>query len=356
LAARAAAADLVAEGVDFRAVVVADAAAAVVAEEDVKGGEIMKTMKVNSAKNVFNLSCVLVLVAISSLVSVGQSAKFKSKGFASADAAGKALVAAAANYDTAAIKEILGPGSDDIINTGEPNRDKELVTEFGKLGSVKESVALDPRTKTRAFLQVGDDDWPFPVPIVKSGTEWYFDTAAGRQELLDRRIGSNEYDAMNVCDRFVDAELDYATTKHDDARVNQYAERIISTPGKQDGLAWQNADGTWAGNISDETAKVLGNIYSGPDAPFRGYYFKVLTAQGPAAHGGAFDYMQNGALIGGFALLAYPATYRVTGVKSFIVNHEGVIYEKDLGPTTARTAQFMEAFNPDSTWTPVPGD
>jgi len=314
----------------------------------------MKTTKADHMKNVGSLFCLLVLVAISSLVSTGQSTKFKTKGFASAEAAGSALVAAAEKFDTAAIKEILGPDSDDLIDTGEPYRDKEIVMEFGKLGSTKQGISRDPRTKTRAFLEVGEDNWPFPVPIVKSGAEWYFDTAAGRQELLNRRIGSNEYDAMNVCDRFVDAEIEYASTKHDGARVNQYAQRVISLPGKQDGLAWQNADGTWAGHISDETAKALANIDPNQQTPFHGYLFKVLKAQGPAAKGGAFDYVQNGAMIGGFALIAYPSIYQVTGVKSFIVNHEGVIYEKDLGPTTAKTAQLMETFNPDRTWTPVP--
>ena len=312
------------------------------------------TTKANYTKNFGSLFCVLVLIAISSFVSIGQATRFKTKGFTSAEAAGSALLAAAEKFDTAAIREILGPGSDDIIDTGEPYRDKEIVMEFGSLGRTKQSVSLDPRTKIRAFLLVGEGDWPFPVPIVKSGPQWYFDTAAGRQELLNRRIGSNEYDAMNVCDRFVEAQLEYASTKHDGARVNQYAQRIISLSGKQDGLAWQNADGTWAGHISPETAKVLSNIEVDEEIPFRGYRFKVLKAQGPAAQGGAFNYVQDGAMIGGFALLAYPSIYRVTGVKSFIVNHEGVIYEKDLGPTTAKTAQLMEAFNPDRTWSPVP--
>ena len=342
-----------AEAADSRVAEAADAVEAAV-EADVKRGEIMKTMKANYTKNAGSLFCVLTLIAISSLVSIGQTARFKTKGFASPEAAGSALVAAAEKFDTAAIKEILGPQSDDIIDTGEPFRDKEVAMEFGSLGRTKQSISLDPRTKMRAFLMVGKDDWPFPVPIVKSGTRWYFDTAAGRQELLNRRIGSNEYDAMNVCDRFVEAQLEYAATKHDGARVNQYAQRVISLPGKQDGLAWQNADGTWAGHISDETAKVLANIEVGEEIPFHGYRFKVMKAQGPAAQGGAFNYMQNGAMIGGFALLAYPSIYQVTGVKSFIVNHEGVIYEKDLGPTTTKTAQLMETYNPDRTWTRVP--
>ena len=308
----------------------------------------------NYKKGAVSLLFILALVVALPHASFGQSTRFKTKGFASAEAAGSALVAAAEKFDTAAIKEILGPDSGDIIDTGEPFRDREVVVEFGTLGRAKQSIALDPRTRTRAFLQVGDDEWPFPVPIVKSGAKWYFDTAAGREELLRRRIGSNEYDAMNVCDRFVDAQLEYAAMKHEGARVNQYAQRIISSPGKQDGLAWQNADGSWAGHISDETAKMLGNIYTGEQAPFRGYYFKVLTAQGPAAQGGAFNYLQNGALIGGFALIAYPSIYQVTGVKSFIVNHEGVIYEKDLGPKTADIVRSIILFNPDRTWTPVP--
>ena len=347
LAAEAAADSRVAAAVD---------AAEAAAEDDAKGGRPMKTNKTNFMKNVCSLFCVLVLIAISTLASIGQTSKFTTRGFPSAEAAGSALVDAAEKFDAAAIRAMLGPGSDDIIDTGEPFRDKEIVQEFGKLGRSKQSIAFAPRTRMRAFLQVGDDDWPFPVPIVKSGAQWYFDTAAGRQELLNRRIGSNEYDAMYICDRFVDSQIEYAAMKHDDARVNQYAQRIISSPGKQDGLAWQNADGTWAGHITDETAKMLGNIDPNRQAPFHGYLFKVLKAQGPSAQGGAFDYMQNGAMIGGFALLAYPSTYRVTGVKSFIVNHEGVIYEKDLGPDTAKTAQLMEAFNPDRTWTPVPGN
>ena len=290
------------------------------------------------------------IVTLCSIFAIGQTASLKGKGFASAEEAAKALIDAAEKFDPAAIKEILGPDSMDIIDTGEPYRDRELVREFGVLGRTKQNISYDPRTRARAFLAVGDDDWPFPLPIVKRGTKWYFDTAAGRQELLHRRIGSNEYDAMNICDKFVEAQFEYAKTKHDGARVNQYAQRIISSPGKQDGLAWQNADGSWGGHISDEMAKLLANIYTGEQAPFHGYYFKILKGQGAAAPGGAMDYVANGAMIGGFALIAYPSIYQVTGVKSFIVSHHGVIYEKDLGPQTALTVRSMELFDPDRTW------
>lgn len=314
----------------------------------------MKTMKTSHRKIVGTLGCVTVLLGLSVAMTMGQSRKFTTRGFPTAESAATALVAAAQTFDTAAIKEILGPDSGDIIDTGEPYRDKEVVMEFGSLGRTKQHVSFDPRTKMRAFLEVGDENWPFPVPIVKSGKQWYFDAAAGRQEIINRRVGSNEYDAMNVCDRFVDAQIEYGSTKRDGDRVNQYAQRIISTPGKQDGLAWQKTDGTWAGYITDDTAKVLANIEVAEDIPFRGYRFKILKAQGPAAQGGAFDYVQNDAMIGGFALLAYPSIYQVTGVRSFIVNHEGIIYEKDLGPGTAKAAQLMNAFNPDRTWKPVP--
>lgn len=314
----------------------------------------MKILRSKTVRLIVSFFVALTFFSFATDTVIGQAASPKTKAFASAEVAANALIDAAEKFDTAAIKEILGADSSDIIDTGEPFRDRELVVEFAALARTKLNVAYAPKNKTRAFLEVGADGWPFPVPIVKRGTKWYFDTPAGRQELIFRRIGSNEYDAMNICDSYVDAQFQYAATKQDGARVNQYAQRIISSPGKKDGLAWQNADGTWGGFISDDTAKLLANIYIGRQEPFHGYYFKILKAQGTAAQGGAFNYVANGAMIGGFALIAYPSIYQVTGVKSFIVNHEGVIYEKDLGPKTAETARLMELFDPDRTWTPVP--
>ena len=287
-----------------------------------------------------------------SMVSAQAVSKYKGKAFASAEEAANAFIAAAGSFDVAAAKEIFGPDSADILATSE----KSTASEFAEQAKIKTAVKVDPKTKARAFLEVGEEGWPFPVPIVKSGTKWYFDTAAGRQELLYRRIGRNELDAIAVSRGFVEAQHDYALTKHDGAIVNQYAQRIISTPGKQDGLAWQNADGTWGGSIGEKAAKELEKVYTGAGAPFHGYYFKVLKGQGAAAPLGAMSYIQKDAMIGGFALLAYPAVYQVTGVKSFMVSHDGVVWEKDLGANTVDLAKAIELFNPDRTWSPVKDD
>lgn len=252
-----------------------------------------------------------------------------------------------------ALEAILGPGSDDIIHTGEPARDKEIAQQFAELARTKMDVSVDPKTGRRAFITVGSEDWPFPVPIVKSGTTWSFDSKAGLNEILLRRIGRDELDTIEVCRGFVEAQQEYALTKHDDSHVNQYAQKIISTPGKQDGLAWQNSDGTWGGPIGEKVARAIDRGYSPKDEPYHGYYFRVLKGQGPDAPLGQLDYVENGAMIGGFALIAVPAEYRVTGVMTFIVSNDGVVYQKDLGPNTAELAAKIDRFNPDETWSPV---
>jgi Protein of unknown function (DUF2950) len=202
---------------------------------------------------------------------------------------------------------------------------------------------------------VGKDNWPFPVPLVKRGAKWSFDTAAGRQTILLRRIGANELDAIAICHGYVESQHEYALKKREGYDVNQYAQRIISTPGKQDGLAWQNADGTWSGPIGEKVAKAIHQGYTtGKREPYHGYYFKILKGQGPAAPHGQLDYVIKGAMIGGFALAAAPAEYGVTGVKTFIVSQDGVVYDKDLGPNTLQVFSKMERFNPDKSWTPVP--
>jgi hypothetical protein len=202
---------------------------------------------------------------------------------------------------------------------------------------------------------VGKDDFELPIPLVKNKGKWSFDTKVGREEVLNRRIGANELDAITICRGFVEAQHEYAAEKHDDSKVNQYAQRIISTPGKHDGLAWQNADGTWAGPVGESIAKALEAGYSQKDKPqpFHGYYFKVLKGQGPAAPMGQLDFVVGGAMIGGFALAAAPAQYRVTGVETFIVGPDGVVYQKDLGPETLKVFESMDRYNPDKTWKPT---
>lgn len=299
------------------------------------------------------LSIIAIIVATASAVAVAQSSAPAGKPFGSPEAAVDAFVAAAENSDLAALNGILGPGSNDLIQTGEPAADREILTEFAKLAREKRAITPDRRNRNLALLSVGSEDWPFPIPMIKRGTHWYFDTAAGRREVLYRRIGRNELDTIEICRGYVDAQQQYALKKHDDSRVNQYAQRFISTPGKHDGLAWKKPDGKWGGPIGEPVAMDLDKSYTGQRTPFHGYYFKILTKQGRSAPLGALDYVQNGAMIGGFALLAYPANYKVTGVKTFMVSQDGVVYEKDLGPSTAALAEKIDTFEPDLSWKPV---
>ena len=273
------------------------------------------------------------------------------KQFDTPKQAADALIQVAANFDVAAAKEILGPDSEDLIASEDPVQDKNRAAEFAAKAKEK-NVGRDQIRKIRisAILLVGNDDFPLPIPLVKQKGKWFFDTKVGREEILNRRIGANELNAIQICRGFVEAQHEYALEKHDGSKVNQYAQRIISSPGKHDGLAWQNADGTWGGPVGEEVAKALEQGYSERVQPYHGYYFKVLKGQGPAAPMGEMDFVVGGAMIGGFALAAAPAEYRVTGVQTFIVGPDGVVYEKDLGPDTLKTFQSMDKYNPDKTW------
>jgi len=268
--------------------------------------------------------------------------------------AADALVDAAEKFDVAALIAIFGPGGDDIVLTGELPQDRQRALDFAAQAKEKKTGSVDPKTGNRAFLLVGDEDWPFPVPIVKTAGKWLFDAPAGRKELLYRRIGSNELDAIDICHGYVEAQYDFAFRKRDEYDVNQYAQRIVSTPGQQDGLAWQEPDGTWAGPVGEKIARAIEEGYSTKAEPYHGYYFKILKGQGPAAPLGEMDYVVKGIMIGGFALVAAPAEYAVTGVKTFIVSQDGVVYERDFGPGTLDAFAKMELFNPDKSWTPVP--
>jgi hypothetical protein len=274
------------------------------------------------------------------------------KTFATPQDAANALINAAANFDVPTLEEIFGPEGKDVIHSGEPSQDREIAEQFAEKARMKMEVSIDPTTKRRAVISVGEDEWPFPVPIVKTGTTWSFDSKAGLNEIFLRRIGRNELDAIQIARGFVEAQDEYAETKHAGQQVNQYAQKIIATPGTQDGLAWQNPDGTWDGPIGENAARAIAQGYSSGQ-PYHGYYFKVLKGQGPDAPLGQLDYVINGAMIGGFALLAFPAQYGNTGIMSFMVSNDGVVYQKDLGPNTPQAAKSMERFNPDKSWTPV---
>jgi hypothetical protein len=269
------------------------------------------------------------------------------KTFATPELAAEALITAAEVYDVPSLLQIFGPEGKDFIASSDSVHDMTIAHEFAEKARQKHSVAID---KTQATLLVGEDEWPMPIPIVKKQGKWYFDTKAGRDEILFRRIGSNELDAIEVCRGYVEAQKEYASMTHDGSDVPQYAQKIISTPGKQDGLFWKNQDGTPGGPISEGLARALEEGYSEKTAPFHGYYFKILKGQGPQAQGGPLHYVINGVMIGGYALVAVPAEYKVSGVKTFLVSYEGVVYEKDLGPNSLKIAQEMVEYNPDKTW------
>jgi hypothetical protein len=274
------------------------------------------------------------------------------KTFDTPQQAANALINAADQFNVGTLQELFG-ANHDVVLSGEYAHDRQRAKEFATLAREKNEVSIDPKNRSRAFVLVGNDDWPFPVPIVKRGQKWSFDAAAGRQELLDRRIGANERDAIAISRGYVEAQHEYALKKREGYDVNQYAQRIVATSGKQDGLAWQNPDGTWGGPIGEKIARAIEQGYTDGTEPYHGYFFKILKGQGPAAPLGEMDFIVKGAMIGGFALVAAPAEYGLTGVQTFIVSHDGVVYQKDLGPKTLDAFAKMDRFNPDSSWIPV---
>jgi len=287
-------------------------------------------------------------------VSSGAAGMQGAEPFNSPEQAADTLIEAASKSDTKAMQKIFGLQGYRLISTGEEGQDREHAAEFVAQAKERKTVSIDPKSRNRAFLVVGNEGWPFPVPIVKRNGKWSFDAAAGRQELLYRRIGANELDAIQICEGYVEAQYDYAYRKREGYAINQYAQRIISTEGKQDGLAWQNPDGSWSGPIGEKIAQAIQQGYTNRVEPYHGYFFKILKGQGPAAPLGQMDYVVEGAMIGGFALVAAPAEYAVTGVKTFMVSQDGVVYQKDLGPRTLAEFKSMNRFNPDKTWNPVP--
>ena len=302
------------------------------------------------------LLCLLAIALSCSLCAQSQgqhgstTAQSEQKGFQTPQLAADALIKAAESNDVPALLEIFGPDGKDFIQSADPVNDKNLIERFAERARERHSVSME---KGMAVLQVGTEHWPLPVPIVKRQGQWYFDSKAGHDEILLRRIGANELDAIQICHGYVEAQKEYALTPHGNPPVHQYAQKIISTPGQQDGLFWKNPDGSPGGPISEGVARALEEGYSEKAAPYHGYYFKILQAQGPNAPFGQIDYIINGVMLGGFALVAVPAEYRVTGVKTFMVSHWGVVYEKDLGPDSLKSAKEITEFNPDKTWSPT---
>ncbi|HEY7333610.1 MAG TPA: DUF2950 domain-containing protein [Bryobacteraceae bacterium] len=281
-----------------------------------------------------------------------QAAKFDGQAFATPDAAARALVNAAKAGDADAVLKILGPAAKDILVTNDPVADRLARRKFIARATERMKVIADPNDPSEKTMVVGKDDWPLPIPIVHADGKWYFDVEQGKDEILTRRIGSNELDAIEVSRGYVEAQNEYFATEKPGG-VGQYAQRIISSPGKHDGLYWPNTGTEEASPIGDMIAKAFAEGYTKKGEPYHGYYFKVLTAQGPNAPGGAMNYIDNGAMTKGYALIAWPSDYGSTGVMTFLVSRVGIVYQKDLGPNTAAIAGAYTAYDPDKTWTPV---
>jgi len=271
------------------------------------------------------------------------------KSFVSPQQAAAALVAAVQYNNEAELLSILGPGSEGLISSGDMVADQKDRTRF--LKAYEEKKSLEQDDEGRAVLLVGSNDYPFPITIVRQGNAWLFDTQAGKEEILNRRIGRNELHTIEVMHAYTDAQREYACMKRNGCRL-EFAQKFASSEGKKDGLYWEAGEGEEESPFGPLIARATEEGYAGgldedPPEPFHGYYFKILKAQGEHSKGGAFDYMADGKMVLGFALVAYPAKYGASGIMTFIVN---LIYEKDLGEDTAVTAAAMTTFDPDDTW------
>jgi len=290
-------------------------------------------------------------LALVMLGACGQS--IRQKDFATVDQAVKALVEAARAGDTHALLEVLGEGAKPLIESGDPVQDHNarqlFVHEYDMLNSL---LTLPDGT---TILQVGSDNWPFPFPLVQEGERWRFDDAAGVDEIINRRVGRNELFTVQACLAYVDAQREYYLRNPENDKLLHYAKRLLSTEGHKDGLYWPPAEGEEESPLGAEFARARSEGYLQEGVPrpepFHGYIYRALEAQGAHADGGAYDYVAHEQMIGGFALVAYPAEYGKSGVMTFVVNHKGVVFSKDLGADTAKIAGEMKLFDPDNTWT-----
>jgi len=290
---------------------------------------------------------------LAAIFCVAASTTNAQQSFKTPDEAASALVDAAKAGDVKLLTKVLGPDGEDIVSSGDPVADAATREKFTAAYEAKHQIKVEGDSK--AIIILGQQDYPLPIPLVRKDGQWRFDTAAGREEILLRRIGRNELDAIQSCLAYVDAQNEYAEKDRTGSGMNTYAQRIASSPGKKDGLYWPTAPGEEPSPLGELVAEATSQGYRVGDgrAPFHGYYFKILTKQGPTAPGGELDYIVRDKMIGGFALVAYPADYQNSGVMTFIVNHSGDVFQKDLGPSTAKIAQRMTSFNPDKSWQKV---
>ena len=308
-----------------------------------------------AARRTTILGRVIILGTLTLFAGCSKPAKPAYQMFASPDDAGNGLLMAAKSGDPNAVIAVFGPDSKDIVMTGDPVQDKNTTDQVIAAYDVMHRWRKMPDGSQTLLL--GADNFPFPIPLKKNAAgQWYFDVAAGREEILMRRIGRNELAVMDVCNALVDAEAEYFSMRHDDGSTGQFAAKFISDSGKQNGLYWESPEGQPKSPLGPMAVYATNEGYNvKPDAhvPFHGYYFRMLTQQGSNAPGGAKDYVVNGKMTGGFAFVAYPAEYRNSGVMTFIIDQDGVLLQKDLGTATTQTAAAMTEFNPDQSWTPA---
>jgi hypothetical protein len=299
-----------------------------------------------------NLSVTLVLtfLTMSGVSVLAQSKQIQAKTFDSPESAAKALIDAASKNDTSGLTAILGSAAQGILTSGNATQDQAERQEFSKLAAAKSRVEHSSMNSASAVLLVGNEDWPFPIPLVKTGQQWRFDAESGAVEMRARRIGGNELDAIEICFGYVTAQEAFARQQLAGTGAPVYAQKIMSTTGTKDGLY---QPGVSPELVPEGFAMADAGSGGGAKKPYHDYYFRVLKEQGPAAPGGAHKYVIGKNMMGGFALIAWPAEYGVTGIRTFIVNHDGQVYEKDLGPKTASLSLTIVKYDPDSSWTLV---
>jgi len=298
-----------------------------------------------------SIGIVTVWVAVAVLILPVFAQEVKQEVFGSPEEAMKTLLETVKAGDTKGMMAVLGPEGEDIIDSGDKVQDKDAQDRFVK--AYHEKVDFVKEKEDRVSIIIGNDNWPFPIPIVKKGEGWMFDTKAGREEVLNRRIGRNELNAIQVCLGYVEAQQEYASTDREQDGIIQYAQKVLSDPYRRNGLYWEAGEGELPSPLGPFIAQAARKGYTkkgDKPIPYHGYYFKILTRQGPNAPGGAYSYVINGHMVAGFALVAWPAEYAVSGVMTFIVNQNGTVYQKDLGPKTEAIVKAMTLYNPDRTW------
>jgi hypothetical protein len=297
------------------------------------------------------IAIMAVSVAAVVLISPISAQEMKQKVFGSPEEAMKVFAETVQSGERKDVLAVLGPEGEDIISSGDEVADKNALEQFVK--AYQEKVDFVKEKEDRVSIIVGNDNWPFPIPIVKKGEGWMFDTKAGREEVLNRRIGRNELHAIRVCLGYVEAQQEYASTDREQDGIIQYAQKFVSDTYRRNGLYWEPAEGEVPSPIGPFAARAAAEGYrraADKPTPYHGYYYKILKGQGKSAPGGAYNYVINGHMVAGFALVAWPAEYGVSGVMTFLVNQNGTVYEKDLGPKTEGIVKAMTLYNPDRTW------